>query len=68
VGRGRSYAELAVGVVAPALDGSVVEDGAGVCGSYGDALGGAGRAEVDAEEVVAHVGERGALVVRDAQA
>ena len=42
-------------VVAPALDGAVVEEGAGVVGAGGDGGGGAAGAEVDGGEVVAHL-------------
>ena len=48
-------AELAVAVVAPALDGGVVEQGAGVVAAGGDGGGGAAGAEVDGGEVVAHL-------------
>ena len=49
-------------VVAPALDGAVVEQRAGVGVAGGDGGGGAAGAEVDGGEVVAHLAGRVAAV------
>ena len=65
---GVAQAELPVAVVAPALDGAVVEERAGVVAAGGDRGGGAAGAEVDGGEVVAHLAGLVAAVVGVAEA
>ncbi|CAB5064767.1 unannotated protein [freshwater metagenome] len=62
-----AVAELSLGAVAPALDGVVVENGAGAPASRTDRFGGAPCAEVDRRKAVAHLAGVVPAVVRIAE-
>jgi hypothetical protein len=57
-------AELAIGVIAPAFDAMVIQDGAGVSSTHANLLGGLAGPELDARKAITHFIRYIAAIIR----